>query len=542
MKRRLSTAALAPYDWMIYHPYSRFEPYDGFYLKSANRLFEYLHTPEGWFRSVFQREHLKELAIVLTCHFEDFINDIGLWKAFVRGNRNLYGRALPFYDLEDYDPEYLNPQDFAYLAWHFLSKAAHKSLLPEGDPIRMLGQYCYDLFEVQIEEAPDKSEFYQQWLTIDDQTPFFDVKARLDWMAFHNYLVAPEFERQIKTEITETMQERRSLWQEIDPAKLLYLLQDDFFYKRSSSWLAYTTPEWLAEVAHCPDPLRPAIRRLFERVTGHFLYEGAEERYYHFRYIRTNQLFHVHRKSVDLKIERMQPGELGIFNLVNWCGDWWLSGTYMGGITLSKEELAEMRINTQGAIFYGWTEAEQLKLRALTAEAEAVFLEFFGERLVFFANEKEMQAALKAQQLYHNDRKAIHPTPESEARLDRYAAILEKSNTALGKGPFFEENQRIAVFFEPGTGVLMSPMLAEICKFLQKENISKREADELFYTFFKDCSPAQVHYLLQKYSERNIRHPLGQVDVAGNLEFWMRFYNPGDFREVLPNMTLLPED
>ncbi len=542
MKRRLSTAALAPLDWLKYHPYSRFDPYDGFFLKSANRLFEYLNVPDGWFRAVFQREHLKELAIVLTCHFEDFINDIGLWKAFVRGNRKLYGRTLPFYDLEDYDPEYLTPQDFAYLAWHFLSQAAHKSLSPEADPIRLLAQYCYDLFEVQIEEAPDKSDFYRKWLTIEDQTPFFEVKARLDWMAFHNYLVAPEFDRQIKAEITEALQERRSFWREIDPAKLLYMMQDDFFYKRSSTWLAYTTPEWLAEVAHCSDQLRIAIRRLFERVTGNFLYEGADEGYYHFRFVRTNRVFYVHRKSVDLHAGQMRTGLLGVFNLVNWCGDWWLSGTYMGGITPSKQELAEMRISPEGAIFYGWTEAEQHKLREITAEAEATFLEFFGDRLVLFANEQEMKAALEAQQLYHNDRRAGTSTPEAEARMARYAAILENNRTVLGKGPFFEENQRIAVFFEPGEGVLMSPMLMDICRLLQKDDISKREADELFYTFFRDCSPAQVRHLLRKYSARNLRYPLGNLDVEAHLEFWMRFYNPGDFRETLPNTTLLPEE
>ncbi len=542
MKSRLSIAALVPQDWMNYHPNRRFEVYDSFYLKLANRLFEHVNGAETSLRSTFQRDDLKELAIVLTCHFEDFINDIGLWKAFVRGNQDLYNRPLPFYDLEGYDPEYLNPQDFAYFIWHFLSKAAHKSILPTAPPVLLAAQYCYDLFEAQIESAPDKSDYYRQWLTIGEQTPFFEVKQRLQWMAFGNYLLGPEINRAVKQAMLEIVEQNPDITERVDPGKLLYMLQDDFLYKRSSTWLARTTPEWLAEVAHCSQPVAAAIKGLVQKVTGNFQYESADEGHYYYRYIRSNRLFPVHRKAIDLPLSKMQPGEMSIFNLVKWRDDWWLSGAQVAVGIPSKAELDKIRINPEGVNFYSWTEDQQASIRELADEQEAEFLEFFGTRLVFFANKKAMQTALTAYQNYHNDRKAETSTPELEARMAHYGAILAEIAKEKNLTETFGAHQGMAVFYEPGEGVIISPALAEICKHLEKPALTKPESDALFYTFFKECTPAQARYVLEKYSARNLRFPLGDLDVEGNLDFWLRFYHPSAFREVLPNMSLLPEE
>lgn len=542
MKSRLSTATLVPQDWMIYHPNRRFDVYDSFYLKLANRLFEHLNASESPLRSAFQRDDLKDLAIILTCHFEDFINDIGIWKAFVRGNQDLYGRPVPFYDLEGYDPDYLNPQDFAYLTWHFLSKAAHKSLMPTAPPLLQLGQYCYELFEAQIESAPDKSDYYQQWLTIDADTPFFEVKTRLQWMAFGNYLLGPEFHRAVKEALLEIVEQNSAITEKMEPGKLLYMLQDDFLYRTSSTWLARTTPEWLAEIAHCPESVAAAIKGLFQKVTGNFQYESADEGHYYYRYIRSNRLFPVHRKAIDLPVNRMQPGEMSIFNLVKWQDDWWLSGTQLTVGIPSKAELDKIRINPQGVNFYSWPEDTQARIRELAKEQETEFLEFFGTRLVFFANKKAMETALAAYNNYHNDRKAEASTPELAERMAHYGAVLAEIAKEKNLTDTFGTHQGLAVFFEPGEGIIISPALAEICKHLEKAELTKSESDALFYTFFKECTPAQAHYVIEKYSARNLRFPLGDVEVESNLEFWLRFYNPGAFREVLPIMNLLPEE
>ena len=59
------------------------------------------------------------MSIIAASYFEDFVNDIGLWSALVRKHEELFGWALPFYDLSDYDKDYLNPQDFEFFLRYY---------------------------------------------------------------------------------------------------------------------------------------------------------------------------------------------------------------------------------------------------------------------------------------------------------------------------------------------------------------------------------------------------------------------------------------
>ena len=48
----------------------------------------------------FKGDNLRELAIVLTMYYEDMISDLGIWNALTDSFQELYGRQLPFYDVD----------------------------------------------------------------------------------------------------------------------------------------------------------------------------------------------------------------------------------------------------------------------------------------------------------------------------------------------------------------------------------------------------------------------------------------------------------
>jgi hypothetical protein len=538
-KSRKFGQSLITKDWMKYRPYDEFSSYDGYYLRQANAIFEFLNKPGREFRDIFHRDQLKEMAIIITCHFEDFISEIGLWRAVVRKHEDLYGKPLPFYDPEDYDPEYLNPQDFAYLIWHQLGRISQKTLDPYAGVLLDAADYCYEFFEKRIDQAP-ATDFYDDWLDLSSDTYFFDLKRRLIWMTFGNYLIGPEFNRAIKEDIEEFFEESTELVERFDPGKLMYAMQDDFLYKKSSSCCAMTAPDWLAEVARCPEKLRPDIRRLFQRVQGTFLYEGCDDRYYYFQFIRSGRSFPIRRESADIDVAELKAGaSVAGFGIVNWCGEWWLSGIFMGGKE-SPKDLDQLRADPKGANFYGWTEAQQQQLREMTAEMEEAFISYFGDRLVFFPNEKALAEAMQAHNTWWNEHKAKKPEPGQPK--SRYEELNEQRFTGyedldMGGGA-------VAAFFSPGEGVMMSTLIPEIIDLLQKEVLTKDENRELFYTFFHEFSPALAHYIAEHYPTDKLRFPMGGGPdfVEEHFDFFLRYYNPGDFRETVPNMTLLPEE
>jgi hypothetical protein len=111
-KHRISTFAVDTKDWMEYRPYEHFSTqYDGYYLKLANRVFDSLNSPQIFLREFLHREELVELSVILSSWFEDYANEIGLWATFTRKNKDLHGFFLPFYALQDYDPEAINVED-----------------------------------------------------------------------------------------------------------------------------------------------------------------------------------------------------------------------------------------------------------------------------------------------------------------------------------------------------------------------------------------------------------------------------------------------
>jgi len=538
--KRPSNSPLTTADWLVYRPYKLFQAYDNYYLKLAGKVFEYFNDPNNHFRGIWDRDALKKLSIVLTCHFEDFANEIGLWRALTEKHQELYGYALPFYDLENYDPEYLNPQDFAYLIWHHLEKTSKKIISPYAESIALAADFCYVFFEEHIDEAP-VTDFYEQFLDIDEDIPFFELKKRLKWMALQNYLLGPSYIEDMRDRLEQEVEKDsfNKQWQG-DIGKLAYTLEDDYLFAKTASWGAMNTPQWLAALARCDDRLRPAIRRLNQKIFGVFVYEGSDDEYYHYKLVNTNRVFKVRRDSIDLNTKKMKAGsEAGAFSIVNWCGTWWLSGTYSAW-NVNATQLERMRYKIANAPFYGWTEEQQQHLRSMADDLEQGFFEYFGDRLVLFENGKDAEIAFQAQQKWWNDKKPLDKQPSKS--FDKFMKMLDKDDNK--PSPLYDDKGQIAACYIPGGGVITSTAVPLIIELLQANSLSKDEARELFDLVFLECESYLITLLQTRYSFKNLHHPLVPDPdfMDKHLPFFLRYYSPEAFQPVKPFISLVTEE
>ncbi len=538
-KSRISIFAVGTTDWMQYRPYEQFSPqYDGYYLKLANRVFESLNSQEHFLREILLREELVELSVILSSWFEDYANEIGLWAAYTRKNKDLHGFYLPFYALHDYDLEAINVEDIAYLIWHYSCRQTDKIISPNSPALHTIGVKLVNMFENALDDAPG-TDFYDKYLVIPDDIYYFKLKAKLYWMAFQNYLTGPEFKQALADQIEELQTEKDGLLSQFqDLSKLVYALQDDYLYKKSSSFLAFTMPEWLAEVAQCPEPLRADIRGLFQRVMGEFVFEKETAAAYQFRHAYTKRLFQVKPESVTLK--GIAPGATVYTSLIDWKGAWWVTGTLASlGDATSAPKKPKDTFNPSLTPFYAYSTEQQQILRETAADMESAFLEFFGSRLVFFKNQKDVQAAMQAESDYYNESKTkvgkwAKPSPKLR---DKFAKQLELALKDVYQG------QGLGLFFEPGVGTLISPLLSTLVYSLQQENPTPKEINNTFITLFRECSPAIRQYLLEQYGSKNLQFPVKTFfNLTTHLDFLSRYYNPGAYREALPNNTLMLEE
>ena len=186
-------------DWMALRPYDAHSDYDLHYLRIANKIYERI------FNSGYPGSYIPEapdpamLACIIASYYEDYVCEIGIWKAFTSRNKELYGYYLPFYESEQYDPGYINPEDISYLLWHFWGKWNDTFFAPDWELFTTLGRKIYDYLEPMLDNALG-TDFYERFFTVKGDEDFFDVKERLKWFAEGSYLFATDlyFDRKEK--------------------------------------------------------------------------------------------------------------------------------------------------------------------------------------------------------------------------------------------------------------------------------------------------------------------------------------------------------
>ena len=94
--------------------------YDDFYVLQCQKVHQILNEQSAWLQKYgVSRDQTKQLTCQLVSYFEDYINEIGIWRSYIDYNKELYGYFLPFYDLSDYDETDSNIEDSAFLIWHY---------------------------------------------------------------------------------------------------------------------------------------------------------------------------------------------------------------------------------------------------------------------------------------------------------------------------------------------------------------------------------------------------------------------------------------
>lgn len=536
--RKLNKKKIFVSDWIRFKPYKQFTNYDKAYTSIANEVYGILRKHEDWFNGFgYQAEYYKELAIIITSYFEDFINEIGIWKAFIKHNKRELGYYLPFYALDEYDPEYLNPEDFMFLLWHHMGMEREKLYGPDAPSIQEVGHELYDLLEPKIEEVP-VTGFYQSYLNIPDDINFFALKNKLIWFAMNSYLLGPEFSSQLARNIEEHLEQHPEMAEGGRFKPIFYTFQDDFLYIRRSALSALTTLEWFREIAVCSPAMKQGIYELRKRILGTFLYESRTETHYLFEHIQSEIKIKVIRESVTIGSEA-EKGHLCLFSIVPWQGEWWLTGSFMSYGEIPKNEIKDMKKDVQNTPFYIYSKEQQDRLIQDTKNMETQFLEFFGQDIVFFKNQKEMTKALQANNDAYNIKYATEMSEERKKEIEeRYGSSENRWEPTDFE---IKDKEGLAVRFVSGQGVIIEPGVPIVINLLKKEELKEKQDErQLFDIMLYELHPQTVKYLLDNYPTKNLKFPIwvSEIDVLKNFGFLKRYYKPEDYAEPIPNTRL----
>jgi hypothetical protein len=527
-------------DWLKLKPYPNANfKYDNFYLNLCNEVYELLKGEEDFFDDKeMEREQIKQLACVIVSYYEDFISEIGIWSAFTEHNKTTIGEYLPFYLLEDYDKEYINWQDIAYLIWHYSIKWHDETVHPADYHVFVdLGTEIFELFEEYIDESP-ATELYDKLFTIETNSDYFDFKSTLNWFSTEGYTMGIEFGNSIKDQL-ESISFKHKLNPNFEP--LLYQAKEEFLCRKRSSFGALNAPEWMAMVCRCSEDKKQEIRELSKRHYKHFVHEGVESKdFIKFRHYVTEREYLVYKGSFQANVDKIKEGNICEMYLIKWDKKWWLSGTIMSYTENSAvRELKEVKMQQ---IDNQWILDEKALAfnKESAVDMEKAFVQLYGSRLKLCSSVEDMQSILMDVSEQNAKNKGTHK--EFTANKAKRNSSYENQMVASLKKEF-GKNTDLGVFFLKAQGTQMMVGPKETTDALQAKTLSKEDSTELFISLSNGYAPQVAQYFLDNYPTENVKVPgLSKIDALKNMPYFWRFNSPEEYDEVYPLYTTLSDE
>ncbi len=526
-------------DWLKLKPYPNANlRYDTFYLNLCNEVYELLKSEEDFFdEKEMEREQIKQLACVIVSYYEDFISEIGIWNAFTEHNKQTIGEYLPFYSLKDYDKEYINWQDIAYLIWHYSIKWYDETVHPADYRVFVeLGKEIVELFEEYIDESP-ATELYDKLFTIEPDSNYFEFKSTLNWFSTEAYTMGIEFGNSIKKQLDEL-----SFKHKLNPnfGAMLYQVKEEFLCRKRSSFGALNAPEWMAMICKCSEDKKQEIRKLSERHYKHFVHEGiASKDFIKFRHYVTEREYLVYRDSFQANIGKIKESDICEMYLVQWDKKWWLSGAMMSYPQSSaKKELRGVKLKQ---LENQWILDEKALAsnKESAIDMEKAFVQLYGSRLKLCSSVEEIQEILMDVSEQNAKNKGTHDKfaerkKENNANDSQIVASLKKE---------FGKSTDLAVFFLKAQGTQMLIGTKETIDALQAKTLSREDSTELFISLSNGYHPQVAQYFLENYPTINIKMPgLSQINALKNMPYFWRFNSPEEFDKAYPLYTTLSDE
>jgi hypothetical protein len=533
MKKKSLSPTITVQDWLKVKPYKVPSAYDTYYIQLCREVYDVLSEYDDWLYEIeVENEEKKQLAVVLVSYYEDFISEVGIWKAFTEKNRELYGHYLPFYDLSDYDPDYLNPSDFAYLIWHFLTKYNEDATqAPDTDELMELAEQLYDLLEPRIEDSP-ATGVYDEWFNVPDQQNFFVLKERLHWLATKSYLMGTDFGPDLAAQAGEVLISGKFLPEH--QGHVLYAISEPFVFTRRSSYSAMHAPEWFSRVARCSAPKREEINNLRYWHPGKYRLEGDYDKtFLRFTHLYTGQTYLVRRDSFQNSKKPGPDGTLFQMTLVKWNGDWWLSGM-MYSLFDTEKDLEKYRKST---VDTPWILPEKsLEIaREATDEMYRNFVDYFGSPLALFKNKADLNQRTRAFMDYHAQTKGA--SPEKLAQLQKkFRESIGSTESTIDYSEGFKgaPDKDYGTFFAEEVGMITFQGVGKVIQLMQAPSLTQREKIDLFVSLTNGFQPVFARWLLGNYPTHNVGIPVqSEVDGLKNVEFFWRFYHPEEFDKTI---------
>ena len=109
----------------------------------------------------------------------------------------------------------------------------------------------------------------------------------------------------------------------------------------------------------------------------------------------------------------------------------------------------------------------------------------------------------------------------------------------------FDTSKGLGLVFIPQKGTLIDPDITNIISLMKAPSIDKEGELFLFNCLVgEDTHELVTDFLLKNYPTHNFKFPIpaSKINTLREAKFLMRFFNPQEFKEPIPNTKHLPTE
>ena len=515
--------------WLDLKPYDNQTYTDSYYLKLCNEVKRSIITNKQSLvlKTYLNSDEIDVLACFLTSYLEDLISETNIWNSFIRIHKRLYGKQLPFYEIDEYYEQEINLPDVCFLTWYFINTIQQdKFIAPFNDFIIEISKKVMDVFENAWEYAPE-NELLKTFYSIDEtEVDFYIARNLIGNVLFKTYLFYPDILLDLwesEFEIIENSKYNEHL------LNFLNENRDHRLHNVFTRLLGLKGQEWVADILGESHNLSKDFRNISKKIGGYFFYKGHDEGNVFIEHIASGKKFNLTKKSFD-HVETLKEVDTILFmGIVKWRNEWWFSGGYFQtefdpDLVLNEKNSMESR----SAVSF--LDNQYKDLDDILGGQLKVFKKFNNNQQIAFMDSDKIESFLKDYIDYFNNSLKLSQKEKEEAkqraREDGFFGNENETND------FLEVSESGLVFFNPKSGAEIA--LGVNSAFPEKNNpfYNKNESEEHIMRLF---SAEGLSKELAIYCVNNFKKDLTFFKSAegnlylDNLDFLLRFWKRGNY-------------
>lgn len=525
-------------DWLELKPYEKQTVTDSYYLRISNEAKKAIEADKSsaFLYMFMYKEDLNLLSCFLTSYLEDIISGTNIWNSFIKAHHRMYGKHLPFYDLDDYFEGEINPQDIAFLIWYFLNTIQEEKFVsPYNEFIFHIAHSLYDVFDSEWEYAPENEHLKSQYHIDENEDNFYFARLLIEKTLYGTYLFYPDTFLKLHGQMLQIMEETKE-----NEHLMMFLndCKDGNLFRNTTRLLSFKGKEWVSEILPDNHPLKKEFVQISDKILGYFFYKGQDKDNVHIEHIASGKKFDLTKKSFDYSDTLVEVDTILFLGIARWKNEWWFSGIFFdqpfnADLVLDEKNSLESR---RAVDFLD--RDEQITKDILKQQFEA-FLDFNNGRQIAFLSSDELNDFQVGYADFYNkslnlSKKQIK---EAEKRKEK-SGFLGSNNDTID---FSKEADSVLVFFNPKSGV-------EICininsAFPMPHNPYFREEDSNTHVMNllmdNSISTELTMFCIENCKSRLPFFTEGDGQkYLDDFDFLLRFWKNENYRSV-PSITLM---